>query len=358
MSYLGDYSEDASLYHKFSTRAFATGVPTTLAGTPVLSVYKDEGGAGTEKTTAETYFDLDVDHDSITGYHNVRIDLSGDAYFATGADYSVVITTGTVGGTSVVGEALFTFSIENRHSAGALRPTTAGRTLDVSAGGEAGIDWSNVGGQSTSVTLNNTTVGTTTTNTDMRGTDSALLASSAPTNFGDLAITVTTGQVTVGTNSDKTGYALTATTGLGNQTANITGTLSGTVGGIAGTITTLDALDTAQDTQHSSTQGDIAALNDIAATDVWAAATRTLTAGTNLNDISVADVLTTQMTEAYNTDGAAPTLAEALHLIIAYLTERSVSGTTVTAKKLDGSTTAATFTLDDGTNPTSVTRAT
>jgi hypothetical protein len=49
-------------------------------------------------------------------------------------------------------------------------------------------------------------VDTTTTNTDMRGTDSALLASSAPTNFGDLAITVTTGEVTVGTNNDKTGY--------------------------------------------------------------------------------------------------------------------------------------------------------
>lgn len=76
-----------------------------------------------------------------------------------------------------------------------------------------------------------------------------------------------------------------------------------------------------------------------------------------LNDVSVADILTTQMTEAYNADGAAPTLAEALHLVIAYLTERSVSGTTVTAKKLDGTTTAATFTLNDGTTPTSVTRS-
>jgi hypothetical protein len=40
---------------------------------------------------------------------------------------------------------------------------------------------------------NVTLVDTTTTNTDMRGTDSALLASSAPTNFGDLSITATTG---------------------------------------------------------------------------------------------------------------------------------------------------------------------
>jgi hypothetical protein len=41
----------------------------------------------------------------------------------------------------------------------------------------------------------NSTIGTTTTNTDMRGTDSALLAASAPTNFGDLSITATTGRV-------------------------------------------------------------------------------------------------------------------------------------------------------------------
>ncbi len=39
----------------------------------------------------------------------------------------------------------------------------------------------------------------------MRGTDSALLAASAPTNFGDLAITVTTGLVDV---NDKTGFGI------------------------------------------------------------------------------------------------------------------------------------------------------
>lgn len=64
--------------------------------------------------------------------------------------------------------------------------------------------------------------------------------------------------------ASKTGYSLTATTGLGNQTANITGNLSGSVGSVtgaintaAGTITTLDALDTAQDSQHSTTQGKV-----------------------------------------------------------------------------------------------------
>ena len=84
--YLGDFKEDGDLFHKFTTRAFATGIPGTLTS-GALSVYKDEGGAATEKTTSETYFDIDLDHDSITGFNNVRIDLSGDAFFATGADY-------------------------------------------------------------------------------------------------------------------------------------------------------------------------------------------------------------------------------------------------------------------------------
>ena len=39
-----------------------------------------------------------------------------------------------------------------------LQPTTAGRTLDVTATGEAGVDWANVGGASTTVSLSGTTV--------------------------------------------------------------------------------------------------------------------------------------------------------------------------------------------------------
>lgn len=74
--------------------------------------------------------------------------------------------------------------------------------------------------------------------------------------------------------------------------------------------------------------------------------------------ISVADILTTQMSEAYAADGVAPTLAQCLFLIQQTIGDFVVSGTTLTAKKLDGSTTAATYTLDDASNPTSRTRAT
>ena len=46
------------------------------------------------------------------------IDLSADAFYATGEDYSIVITTGTVGGVSVVGYVVGTFSIQNRYTRG------------------------------------------------------------------------------------------------------------------------------------------------------------------------------------------------------------------------------------------------
>lgn len=69
-------------------------------------------------------------------------------------------------------------------------------------------------------------------------------------------------------------------------------------------------------------------------------------------------VLTTAMTESYAADGAAPTLAQAIFMCQQRLTEFAIVGTTITIKRLDGSTAAATLTLDSATAPTSSTRAT
>lgn len=68
-------------------------------------------------------------------------------------------------------------------------------------------------------------------------------------------------------------------------------------------------------------------------------------------------VWTTALTEAYAADGVAPTAAQFMFMFWALLAERGISGVTLTAKKLDGSTTAMTFTLNDATTPTSQTRA-
>jgi hypothetical protein len=66
---------------------------------------------------------------------------------------------------------------------------------------------------------------------------------------------------------------------------------------------------------------------------------------------------TTALTEAYAADGAAFTGAQALYMIFSALGEFSISGTTITCKKLDGSTTSMTYTIDDASSPTSRTKA-
>lgn len=68
-------------------------------------------------------------------------------------------------------------------------------------------------------------------------------------------------------------------------------------------------------------------------------------------------VHTTALTEAYSTDGGTVTVAQALYELLALASEFSVSGTTMTVKKRDGSTTALTLTLDSASAPTSITRA-
>lgn len=82
---------------KFTTLT-TTGAPTTLSGSPVIKAYKGNS-TSTEVTTG---ISLTVDFDGITGLNNLHVDFS-DAFYATGADITFVITTGTVGGTSVVG---------------------------------------------------------------------------------------------------------------------------------------------------------------------------------------------------------------------------------------------------------------
>lgn len=173
-----------------------------------------------------------------------------------------------------------------------------------------------------------TLVATCTTNTDMRGTDNA--------STHDAAAVVTA----LGDGSSLTALATAAALAV--------------VDGI------VDAIKTKTDNLPSdpADQSLIVAATDALAALIGTPATDLAADIAALNNVSVADILTTQMTESYAAAGAAPTLTQALMLIQQALTEFAISGTTVTVKKLDGSTTAATMTLDDATEPTSQTRAT
>lgn len=107
MPAVGDGSAGGKIYRKFTTRAFSTGIPTTLAGTPVVSIYKDDSLS--QSTAGVT---LDVDFDSVTGLNHVTIDTSADGtFYSNGGQFYLVITTGTVGGVSVVGETVGEFRL-------------------------------------------------------------------------------------------------------------------------------------------------------------------------------------------------------------------------------------------------------
>ena len=108
MAYLGDITLGDTVDFKFSTVG-TTGAPTTLAGTPVVSAYV--GNSTTQITAGIT---LSVDFDGVTGLHNVRVVASGANGYAAQTNVDLVITAGTVGGTSVVGYVIGSFSIENR----------------------------------------------------------------------------------------------------------------------------------------------------------------------------------------------------------------------------------------------------
>ncbi len=86
-----------TVYLYFNTHV--SGVPTTLAGSPAIVVYKD--GSLTQSTAGVT---LDVDFDSVTGINRISVDTSADGtFYEEGAGYQCVISAGTVGGNSVVG---------------------------------------------------------------------------------------------------------------------------------------------------------------------------------------------------------------------------------------------------------------
>jgi hypothetical protein len=107
MSDLGSFVLGTTLYDYFTTTAAATGAPTVLAGTPVVSVYEND--SDTQITAGIT---LGVDADSVVGLNRLTIVASAANGYEVGKQYFAVITTGTVGGTSAVGYKVSSFDIE------------------------------------------------------------------------------------------------------------------------------------------------------------------------------------------------------------------------------------------------------
>lgn len=78
---------------------------------------------------------------------------------------------------------------------------------------------------------------------------------------------------------------------------------------------------------------------------------------TDIDPFSRAALFQAQMTENYAADGIVPTVEQAILLIQQFLGEISISGTTWTTRKIDGVSTAAQYTINSATTPTSITRS-
>jgi hypothetical protein len=164
-----------------------------------------------------------------------------DAAFASGARMVVCRVRGVTNMLAVLIEIELDAVDYQVDAFGAIKPTTAGRTLDVSAGGEAGIDLANVGSPTTTVNLSGVTIKTATdVETDTQDIQNRLPAALVDGRIVALAQAVGDKTGYTATISDKTGFKL-ASDGLALVTAwtvgitgNLTGNVTGSVGSISG----------------------------------------------------------------------------------------------------------------------------
>ena len=221
----------------FLAGTFQIGYPSALLNTTIATL------------ASQTSFTLTVgpaEDDALNGMWCVIHDVASAVQlgYALISDYTGSTKTVTLAaGTTFTAAATDNIAIMGLTP---LQPTVLGRSLDVSTGGEAGVDWANVGSPTTTVGLSGTTVKTATdVETDTADIQTKIGTPAGASVSADVAaVKVDTAAILADTGTDgvvvaagsKTGYALTATTGLGNQTANITGNLSGSVGSVTATV--------------------------------------------------------------------------------------------------------------------------
>lgn len=251
-----------------------------------------------------------------------------------------------------------------------INDTKLPQALNLTASGNIGIDWANVENPTTAVDLSATDIqlcDTVTTNTDMRGTDSAALASNVPDSLSHANLIA---QLVTGYGLDHLVAASVAGTDVVDNSIFAKIVSSSATADWDTFVNTTDSLQAVRDKQTdieadtNELQGDWAngGRLDLIIDELTTQGDTNEAAIAALNDPTAAAiataVFTTQITESYRSANAAPTVAQALCEIINGIHEFAISSTTKTVKKFDGSTTAKTYTLDDATSPTSITETT
>jgi len=260
--------------------------------------YEIANGTATAMTTPTV---TEADATNMPGVYSLLIDESGMTTLTSGHDTAELVLHITQASMAPVTRVIEIYRVK----------ATEGNTLDVTSTGAAGIDWGNVENPTTAVNLSGTNIdtdqvvasvtgavgsvtgavgsvtgnvggnvtgsvgsvaadGITATSIAANAIDADALAADAGTEIGTAVWATATRTLTAGTNivlpanglSNVTAWTVAITGDITGNLSGSVGSVTGTVGGIAGTITTLDALDTAQDSQHAQTQSDIAALNN------------------------------------------------------------------------------------------------
>ncbi len=271
----GDFPIEETIHVFFTTRAFATGIPGTLSAATV-AVYED-----ITSTPIETGIAVTESLNSIAGLNAVPIVAIAASGYEVGKNYHVVIEAGTVDSVSVVGEVVAYFSIGRSAAAvdlanatdglGAIKAETA---LIVADTGELQAD--DVPGL---IATTEAVVDTVKAETALIVADTnELQADDIPGAIAALNDIAAADVWAVDATSQQT--AGTFGQAIGDPGANTETMYDAVVTDAAGLNVAADVVAVKAETalivadtnelQTDNIPGDIAALNDIAASDVWA----------------------------------------------------------------------------------------
>ena len=339
-----DITLEDTFRHAFTTRAFATGIPGTLGGTPVLSVLEENNA-----TPITAGVSVSTNRASVTGLNEATIVATAANGYEDGKSYAIYISTGVVDSVSVVGEVVGEFTIQKSAAAIELRNGTDGLTALKSVfdniltrvptvAVKAILDaWLALGETGTAQSATGSSIVLAASSNAANGYYQGwLLHITGGTGIGQTRIIHSwTGaadsadvQPDWAINPDNTSTYVVFTIGSYQSDVNTWALNIVTVSG-------------------GNPDVNVESIDDIDAPATWKASM----------NAQVDTAWTTEMADSVANDGTIATREQALYLAIQMLTEFAISGTTWTTKKVDGSTTLATFTLSDATNPTSITRS-
>ena len=380
-------STSLTAYYSF-TGANATSTAISLATlAAVTSAYSSGGFKELDATNMPGLYRLDLPTGalaaskgrevviSITGYsgmatRHIKIELTGwDNQNATNGGISALPATSCTSNASLLTSGTNTDQLSVT-SGRALANTTYWNGTAVSSPATAGIPDINVKNMNnvaaTSITTINANQGTTqpinfngTAGSAMVKSDVEQLNTQTVTASGGVtfpaATLASTANITAGTittvtnltNAPTAGdFTATMKTSIGTAvaasavasvTGNVGGNVTGSVGSVTGTV--------------GSVTGAVGSISGVTFPTHFGSTAINASGAVTVDGTSA-------LTESYSTQGSAFTLAQALYDLHQLGYQKSISGTTETIQKRDGSTSAKTITLNSATTPTSAVEAT